>query len=125
VGELVLGEVMSHKLRSLAAAGVTPVVGYLDTGPPERINSALSDLRRGLKDAGYIDGRNVAVLSPSGNGQIQNMPQLARELVQLKVAVIVAVGANGSVQAAATATSTIPIVYEGGMDRCSRAERLS
>jgi putative ABC transport system substrate-binding protein len=94
----------------------TPVIGYLDTGPAERISSALSALRRGLKDAGYIEGENVAVVSPAGNGQIQNMPQLARELVQLKVAAIVAFGAYGSVQAAAAATSTIPIVYGGGID---------
>lgn len=111
-----LGGAAAWPLAARAQQAAPPVIGYLDTGPPEKISSELSDLRRGLKDAGYIEGRNVAVVSPRGNGQIQNMPQLARELVQLKVAVIVAVGAYGSVQAAAAATSRIPIVYEGGID---------
>jgi putative ABC transport system substrate-binding protein len=111
-----LGGAAAWPLAARAQQPAVPVIGYLDTGPPERVSSALSELRRGLKDAGYIEGRNVAVVSPRGNGQIQNMPQLARELVQLKVAVIVAVGAYGSVQAAAAATSRIPIVYEGGID---------
>ena len=103
-------------LAARAQQRAVPVIGYLFTGPPRRISSALSDLRRGLKEAGYIEGQNVAVVSPAGNGQIQNMPQLAQELVQLKVAAIVAEGAFGALQAAAAATSTIPIVYEGGID---------
>src|SRR5215469_12477101 len=110
------GAAAAWPLAARAQQLAVPVIGYLDTGPPERISSALSDLRRGLNDAGFIDGRNVAVVSPPGNGRVQNMSQLARELVQLQVAVIVAVGGIASVQAAAAATSTIPIVYEGGGD---------
>jgi putative tryptophan/tyrosine transport system substrate-binding protein len=101
-------------IAARAQQQATPVIGYLDTGPPEAISAALSDFRRGLKDAGYIEGRNLVIVSRWGNGQI--MEQLARELVRLQVAVIVAVGAIASVKAAAAATSTIPIVYEGGGD---------
>jgi putative ABC transport system substrate-binding protein len=111
-----LGCAAARPLAARAQQPAMPVIGYLDSGPPEEISSALSDLRRGLNDAGYIEGRNVAIVSPRGNGRIQNMPLLAHELVQLQVAVIVAVGAIASVQAAAAATSTIPIVYEGGGD---------
>ena len=110
------GTAAAWPLVARAQQLAVPVIGYLDTGPPERISSALSDLRRGLNDAGFIDGRNVAIVSPPGNGRSENMSQLARELVQLQVAVIVAVGGIASVQAAAAATSTIPIVYEGGGD---------
>ena len=111
-----LGGAAACPLAARAQQSNMPVIGFLYTGPPEGISFRLSDLRRGLNDAGYIDGRNVAIVSPPGNGQIENMPQLARELVQLEVAVIVAVGAYGSVKAAAAATSTIPIVYNGGID---------
>jgi putative ABC transport system substrate-binding protein len=110
------GVAVSWPLAARAQRPNMPVIGYLDSGPPGRISSALSDLRRGLNDVGFIDGQNVAIVSLPGNGRTQNMPQLARELVQLQVAVIVAIGAIASVRAAAAATSTIPIVYEGGGD---------
>jgi putative ABC transport system substrate-binding protein len=112
----VVGGVAAWPFAARAQRPNTPVIGYLASGPPEEIPAALSSLRRGLKDAGYIEGQNVAVVSPRGNGQIQNMPQLARELVQLKVALIVVQGGFGALQAAVDATSTIPIVYEGGSD---------
>ena len=61
-----LGGATAWPLAARAQRTNMPVIGYLDTGPPERISSALSDLRRGLNDAGYVDGRNVAILSPRG-----------------------------------------------------------
>jgi putative ABC transport system substrate-binding protein len=108
------GAAATWPLAARAQQPAMPVIGFLDTDPPEAMSAALSDFRRGLKDAGYIEGRNLVIMSRGGNGQI--MPQLARELVRLQVAVIVAVGAIASVQAAAAATSTIPIVYQGGGD---------
>ena len=86
-----------------------PEIGFLSTsslGP-------LSDFRDGLMEAGYIEGRNVKFRFGSAN---QSLEQVARELVSLPVAVIVALGGTRSLLAAKAATSTIPIVYKGGAD---------
>jgi len=86
-----------------------PEIGFLSTsslGP-------LSDFRDGLMEAGYIEGRNVKFRFGSAN---QSLEQVARELVSLPAAVIVALGGTRSLLAAKAATSTIPIVYKGGAD---------
>jgi putative ABC transport system substrate-binding protein len=92
-----------------------PVIGFLDPTSPEALKGGLSEFRRGLKDAGYIEGQNVAIEFRWGNGQ-PIMRQLASELVRLQVAVIVASGGVDSQRAAKAATSTIPIVMMGGAD---------
>jgi putative ABC transport system substrate-binding protein len=100
-------------LWPLAAHGQQPnipVIGFLSTGPEN--SEMLALFRSGLKEAGYIEGQNVAF-------RFDNMPDLAlqaRELVRLKVAAIVATGGVAALQAAAAATSTIPILYAGGAD---------
>ena len=68
-----------------------------------------------LADAGYVEGRNLNFEERYADGQPDRLPALARELVQAKVDVIVAVGAN-AVRAAAGATRTIPIVMWGNFD---------
>jgi len=89
-----------------------PVIGYLSSNSPE--NAA--EFRRGLRDAGYIEGQNVAIEFRWAKGQRGVLQQLASELVRLPVAVIVATGAVDSSFAAKAATSTIPIVIAGGAD---------
>src|SRR6516165_790469 len=87
-----------------------PEIGFLDTSPP---GDPLSEFRGGLMEAGYIEGRNVKFRFGSAN---QSLEQIARELVSLQVAVIVAFGETRSLRAAKAATSTVPIVYKGGAD---------
>jgi putative ABC transport system substrate-binding protein len=108
------GAAAAWPLAARAQQQAMPVIGFLESGTPETISAALSDFRRGLEDVGYIEGRNLAIVSRWGNARI--MPQLARELVQLQVTAIVLNGDIGSLEAAAAATSTIPIVYAGGGD---------
>jgi putative ABC transport system substrate-binding protein len=86
-----------------------PEIGFLSTSSP----GPLSDFRGGLMEAGYIEGRNVKFRFGSAN---QSLELAARELVSFQVAVIVALGGTRSLLAAKAATSTIPIVYEGGAD---------
>jgi putative tryptophan/tyrosine transport system substrate-binding protein len=81
-------------------------------GPPSQL--AVEELRRGLRDHGYVEGQNIAIEFRSGEGGIERLPELAAELVRLKVAVIVAYGPQ-TIQAAKDATTTIPIVM-GRMD---------
>ena len=85
-----------------------PVVGVLmvAAGPNE---GQVEALRKGLRELGYVDGRNIKIEYRGAQGHADQLPRLAEELVRLKVDVLVA-GAEPIVRAARQATSTIPIV---------------
>jgi putative ABC transport system substrate-binding protein len=88
-----------------------PEVGYLDIGTPSGAAYDIAALREGLGQAGYIEGRNLAIefRYPHQTGIM--LPQLAIELVRRPVTVVVASGGPPTVRAAKAATSTIPIVF--------------
>jgi putative ABC transport system substrate-binding protein len=69
-----------------------------------------------LKEAGYVEGQNVAIEYCWGDGQYERLRALATDLVRRQVAVIVSVGGNVSALAAKAATSKIPIVFATGSD---------
>jgi putative ABC transport system substrate-binding protein len=96
-------------------AGI-PVIGFLNPNSPEVAKALVSEFRRGLRDAGYIEGQNLAIEFRWANVRPGVLRQLASELVHLPVAIIVAAGALSSPLAAKAATSTIPIVIAGGFD---------
>jgi putative ABC transport system substrate-binding protein len=85
----------------------TPVIGYLHNGTPVRTLA----FRQGLADAGYVPGQNVAIEFRWSNHRTWLLPQLAADLVERKVAVIVTTGSPQAALAAKSATSTIPIVF--------------
>jgi putative tryptophan/tyrosine transport system substrate-binding protein len=95
------------------AAGA--VIGYLDAASTEADASALAAFRKGLNEAGYVEGRNVAIEYLSAEGRADRLPALAAELVRRRVAVI-ATMANTAAVAARVATTTIPIVFTIGGD---------
>ena len=91
-----------------------PVIGFLDPGSPEK--TRVGEFRQALADAGYVEGRNVAIEFRWANTQPARLRALAEDLVTHRVAVIVASGGVGAALAAKAATSTIPIVLAGGAD---------
>jgi putative tryptophan/tyrosine transport system substrate-binding protein len=93
-----------------------PRIGYLQPVVPQNNSSPfLEDFRQGLRELGYVEGRNVQLEVRWGEGKLERMPALAVELVRLKVDVIVAV-TSPSVMAAKEATRTIPIVMPFSSD---------
>jgi putative ABC transport system substrate-binding protein len=94
-----------------ARAQQIPVVGFLNSGAPEANASSLAAFRQGLREAGYVDGRNLAIELRWAQDDLNRLPELARDLVARGVAVIAAPGGTMAVRAAKTATSTIPIVF--------------
>jgi putative ABC transport system substrate-binding protein len=84
-------------------------VPLIAAGPDDPL---IVELRKGLAEHGYVDGKNVQILYRSTGGRVEGLPSLLRELVQLKVDVITA-GAAPIVAAAKEATKTIPIIMVG------------
>ena len=86
-----------------------PRIGILPPGPISERVHLWDAFRQGLRELGYVEGQNFALVFPSGEVKPERLPHLAAELVSLKVDVIVA-AATVAVQAAKEATKTIPIV---------------
>jgi putative ABC transport system substrate-binding protein len=87
-----------------------PVIGFLNSGAPGPATDTIAVFRQGLAEAGYMEGRNVAIEYRFAEGQYDRLPALAEELVRRQVAVIVAIPIPAAVVAKA-ATGTIPIVF--------------
>jgi putative tryptophan/tyrosine transport system substrate-binding protein len=92
------------------------VIGVLHVGSPGLIWEDWGALREGLKEAGYVEGRNVAIEFRWANSEVGRLPMLANDLVRRQVAVIIAAGGGEAVRAAKAATSTIPIISVSGYD---------
>jgi putative ABC transport system substrate-binding protein len=98
----------------------TPVIGYLGPESAEMFTTRLAAFRRGLAETNYAEGRNVTIEYRWANGDNARLPELAAELVARKVTVLVAPGSAAAALAAKKATSTIPIVFEVGIDPVQR-----
>ena len=110
------GAAASWPLGARAQQAALPVVGFMSgRSAPDSVH-LVAAFREGLSEAGFVDGQNVIIEFRWANGQYDQLPALAAQLVSRPVTVLVGVGGDPSAIAAKRATSTIPIVFGMGGD---------
>jgi putative tryptophan/tyrosine transport system substrate-binding protein len=103
-------------LAARAQQASMPVIGILHPGSPEATAKYVASLRKGLAEAGYVEGRNIAIEYRWGHNDTRRLPELASDLISRRVVVIVTPGGVAAALAAKAATTTIPIVFVIGAD---------
>jgi putative ABC transport system substrate-binding protein len=111
-----LGGAAAWPLAARAQEPAMPVIGWLHGEAPDYFVLQLAGFHAGLKDGGFVDGRNLTIDYRWAEGRTQRLPAMAADLVRRRVALILAVGGNNSYMAARAATTTIPIVFVTGGD---------
>jgi putative tryptophan/tyrosine transport system substrate-binding protein len=115
IAALAYGAVASPPGTSHAQRAATPLIGFLSLGTPAAFSGFVAGFKRGLSDAGYVEGRNIKIEFrwATTNGALAGP---AMDLVRQQPAVIVANGSPAAVLAAMAATSTVPIVFSTSVD---------
>src|SRR4051812_13978844 len=108
------GTAAAWPMAARARQPAMPVIGYLDSTTAAAASYLVAAFRQGLNEAGFVEGRNVAIDFRFAEGHVDRLPALAADLVRRRVAVIVV--NFTSTPAAKASTSTIPIVFVTGVD---------
>jgi putative tryptophan/tyrosine transport system substrate-binding protein len=103
-------------LTVIAQQPALPVIGYLSARSPEDTGHLVEAFRRGLSEAGFVEGQNVMVEYRWARGQQDRLPDLAADLVRKPVTLLVSTGGEAAALAAKGKTSTIPIAFIIGGD---------
>ena len=113
---LVSGAVAAWAIPTRAQQPALPVIGFISSASPSPFAHLVAAMRLGLGEAGYVEGKDVAIEYRWANGQYDRLPALAADLVARKVTVIVSTGGDPPALAAKAATTIIPIVFATGSD---------
>ena len=110
------GAAVAWPIRIRAQAPTTAVIGFLSARSPSESTDVVRAYREGLREAGFVEGQNLKIEFRWAEGRYDRLAAMARELVDLRVSMLLAAGGPPAVFAAKGGTSTIPIVFSGTSD---------
>ena len=114
-----LGSVAAWPMMARAQQRPVPLIGYMEAGSLDTAPDRAAEVRRGLAETGYVEGRNVEIEYRWGEDHYDRLPALADDLVRRRVAVIIALTTRVAL-AAKAATKSIPIAFSSGGDPVDR-----